>query len=386
MIPEDESTYFKWPRISPAAEQRVLALMEAGHVSWHPETFEAFEADVARLFGVRHALCCNNGTAACFSALKALGIASGDSVIASSITHWGSVLPAVQCGAQVALADVLPDTSHADPASVRALIDGTTRAVVVTHMWGEPIALDEMRAVCNEHNIALIEDTSHAHGATFCGRPVGSFGDVSFCSFQGKKVVAGGEGGALLTDRPELYYRAMELGNAGRLFSAPVEWQTLAGVGHGFKFRPSPLLVAIAHESLKELDTQIALRRRAYEQLRGELASSKYFAALDRDPCGRIYFQCELLVANGLAPGFRDRLVDALRAEGIRAQRTLYPFLPDHPSLHSRLKPNGCWPVARSIMQRLFYLEPFTAYSADLVERYTQLIAETAERVARGKC
>jgi dTDP-4-amino-4,6-dideoxygalactose transaminase len=377
-----DETYFKWPRISEQAIGRVVEMLRAGTTSFDLPTYEALEADVGRLFGVRHALCCNNGTAASYSAFRALGLGPGDTVIAPAITHWASVLPAVQCGARVALADVQPDTCHIDPASVRSLIDSTTRAVVVTHMFGEPLGLDELRALCDAHGLALVEDVSHAHGASFQGRPVGSFGDVSFCSFQGAKLVSAGEGGALLTNRQDLYYRAMEVGHPRRLQEAPREWQALAGVGRGFKFRPSALLAALAHDSLRLLAEQNAVRRRACDQLRAILAASTGFSRLDRAPAGRVYFRCELLLAPDKGD-LRDRLVDGLAAQGIRAHR-LVGYLPGHPSLDGHSAHAGPWPAAQDVMRRIFFLEAFTAYSAPLIDRYGRTILKTLRELSRG--
>ena len=380
-----DDPYFKWPRISEHAIQLVTEMLRKGITSFDLATFEAFEAEVGRLFGVDHVLCCNNGTSACYSAFRALGVGPGSSIIAPAITHWASVLPAVQCGARVAFADVQPDTCHLDPDSVRRLIDSTTRAVVVTHMFGEVLGLDELRSICDTHGLALVEDVSHAHGATFRGRPAGSFGDVSFCSFQAAKLVSGGEGGALLTNRPDLYYRAMELGHPRRLQRAPAGWKNLAGVGRGFKFRPSPLLVALAHDSVRNLREQNSTRKRACEQLRAQLIECGEFAGLGRPADGRVYFRLELLLARA-EESFRDRLVDSLTARGIRAHR-LVGFLPGHPSLDGHTDPAaGNWPVARDVMRRVFFLEAFTAYSEEVVTNYGRAIVETVRKLRQVSC
>lgn len=370
---KSDGDFFRWPRVSDSAVARVVEMLRAGVTSLDLPTFEAFESDVARLFGVRHALCCNNGTSASFSAYRALGIGPGDTVIAPAITHWASVLPAVQCGAHIAFADTLPNSCHLDPESARRLIDATTRAVVVTHMFGEPLALDELRALCDAHGVALIEDASHAHGATFHGRPVGSFGDVSYCSFQCAKLVSAGEGGALLTNDTELYHRALSLGHPRRLSQAPPPWQDLADIGRGFKFRPSALLVALAHDSLKHLDEQNDIRQRACGALRAALAASSELAGLDRDSAGRVYYCCEIYLRRS---GDRDRIVEALRARDVRAYHFV-DFMPGHVSLAGRERHTGPWPVAEDVMRRVFCLEAFTAYSSPLVERYASTIAET---------
>ncbi len=372
----DEDEVFRWPRIREETIEHVAALLRAGRTSFDLEIFEAFEAEVARAFGVRHALACVNGTAACFSAMRGLQIGSGDKVIVPALTHWASILPALQCGARVAVADVMPGTSHLDPTSVCRLIDAHTRAVVVTHMWGEPVALGELRTLCDQHGLVLIEDVSHAHGATFAGRPVGSFGDAAFCSFQKKKIVSGGEGGALLTNDDEVYYRAMAVGNSCRLFRGPERWRSLANIGFGFKFRPSPVLVTLAQAGLAELPAQNEVRNRACGELRARLARMSYFEGLDRPAAGRVYFCCELLLARR-APG----MLEAMQAERLRVRAYQYPFLPDHPEFCGVFKTDGELPVARDVKERLLLVDPFTAYSAEVIDRY----ARTIERLCGAR-
>jgi dTDP-4-amino-4,6-dideoxygalactose transaminase len=378
---EDLASCFRWPRLDELIVERVAAMMRQGRISYDLETFEAFEADLAKLFGVRHALCCNNGTAACFSAMKALGVGLGDTIIAPALSHWAAVLPAVQCGARVALADVLPDSYLADPLSAERLVDASTKAVVVTHLFGAPARLDEFRALCDRRGLALIEDVSHAFGATWQGRPVGSFGDLAFCSFQANKVVCGGEGGAVLTNNSELFYRAMEVGHPRRLMRAPEEWRRLAGVGCGFKFRPSALLVAIAHESLKRLDELNHVRQRACEEFRGLLARSSLFVGLGGAPRERVHFCCELILREGDA-AVRDRVIAELREHGIPADR-LWMHLPGLPSLEGATVGDSRCPAAEDVIQRILCLPAFTQYDPEAIRQCAGIVTDTVAKHAK---
>jgi dTDP-4-amino-4,6-dideoxygalactose transaminase len=382
MKPGDEKC-FLWPDIDEATVDQVNRMMHEGRISFDLETFENFEAALRPLFGVRYALCCNNGTAACFSAMKALGISRGDTVIAPAISHWASVLPAVQCGARVALADILPGSCRADPESAERLIDETTRAVVVTHTLGEPVQLDTFRRLCDRYRLALIEDVSHAHGATYQGQPVGSFGDISFCSFQANKLVCGGEGGALLTNRADLYYRAMEIGHPRRLLRAPAEWSRFAAVGRGFKFRPSALLIAIAHGSLKRLPGQIAVRKRACEEFRDLLSASPFLTALHREPEGGVYY-CSSLLLHESDESLRDRVIAGLRARGVPADR-LWLYLPGTPSLEEAICGSETWPVAQDVVRRLICMRAFTRYDPEVVQRCAQAVLETVKQASENR-
>jgi dTDP-4-amino-4,6-dideoxygalactose transaminase len=360
--------------VAPRTARTVTALLDAGVTGFHADVVESFERDLARRFGVKHALACNNGTAAAFSAFEALGVGPGHNVIGPAISHWASVLPAARCGAELVLADVSPGTCHVDPAAVARLIDRRTRAVVVTHMFGDVRGLSELRRLCDARRVALVEDVSHAHGAVHAGRPAGSHGDVSFCSFQAAKLVSGGEGGALLTDRADIRDRALSLAHPRRLGRGAATPHPLAGVGRGFKFQPSALLVGLAHGSLRELDRQTLLRRRACQLLRALLARSGLFAPMATQAPGRSYFRCELQVADATGPALRDLVVRRLRASGVRADH-VFGFLPDHPALRGHVRA-GAWPEARRVMDRVFCLEPFTVAAPAMVRAYAAHVVE----------
>jgi dTDP-4-amino-4,6-dideoxygalactose transaminase len=377
---ENDNHCSTWPLVSEQTIEHVVSLIRRGRTSFDVDTFEDFERDLARLFGVRYALCCSSGTSAAFSVWKALGIGPGDTVIAPAFTHWATVLPAVQCGARIAFADVEPDSSTMDVASVRALVDDTTRAVVVTHVWGTPGRIEALRALCDERGLTLVEDVSHAHGAMTSAGPAGSIGHAAFCSFQAQKLVSGGECGALLTGSEELLYRAMEWGNEARLARVPFEWQRLHGVGRGFKFRPSPILVALAHGSLRELRNQNEIRARACGDLRRLLSTTKPFARAWPVTNGRVYFKNDLVIARPAGTSYRDDLAVSLRRRGIQLTSKMYPFLPEHPALAGHVAPSGPWPEAHSTMARLLLLAPFTRYDAASVQLHAAIMSQEAER------
>ena len=292
-------------------------------------------------------------------------------------------MPAVQCGARVALADVQPDSCRADPASVERLIDETTRAVMVVHTLGDPVQLDAFRELCNRHRLALIEDVSHAHGATWRGQPVGSFGDISFCSFQSNKLVCGGEGGAVLTNRADLYYRAMEIGHPRRLMRAPAEWKRLAGVGRGFKFRPSALLIAIAHGSLKCLPAQLAVRKRACEEFQDLLSVSPFLTVLARRSEGSVHYCIGLLLRES-SESLRDRVIAGLRARGLPADR-LWMYMPGTPSLAEAACGSETWTAAEDVIRRLICIRAFTRYDPEVVQRCAQAVLETVRQANESR-
>ncbi len=166
---------------------------------------EALEKKLCEITGAKYAVVVSNGTAALHLAAMAAGIQAGDEVIVSSITFAASANCVLYCGGTPVFADINPETYNIDPASVRKLITDKTKAVVAVDFTGQAVELDEIRAICKEHNLILIEDAAHSIGTTYKGHPVGSIADMTTFSFHPVKTVTGGEGGAITTNDEELY-------------------------------------------------------------------------------------------------------------------------------------------------------------------------------------
>src|SRR5204863_8920039 len=176
-----------------------------------------FEKRFASLSGTTHALAMNSGTAALHSAYFAVGVKPGTEVIVPGYTFFATAAPILQCGARPVFCDVDPRTLVADPDDAERRITSRTRAISVVHLWGNPAPMDRFAEMAKRHGLALIEDCSHAHGASYQGRPVGSWGDIGCFSLQGSKAVSGGEAGIAVCDDPELFDRMLLLGHYGRL-------------------------------------------------------------------------------------------------------------------------------------------------------------------------
>lgn len=157
--------------------------------------------------GAQYALLLANGTAALTTALAALGIGAGDEVIMPPFTFVATMESIMAAGATPVVAEV-DDTLCLDPASVREAITDRTKAVLPVHMCGAAAELDELKEICDERRIVLLEDACQAFGASYKGRAVGTIGDAGCYSFDFNKIVTCGEGGAIVTDSKTLYERA----------------------------------------------------------------------------------------------------------------------------------------------------------------------------------
>lgn len=279
------------------------------------------EAGFARLTCRRHALAMNSGTATLHSAYFAVGVGPGSEVIVPSYTFFASASPILQCGARPVFCDVDARTLVADPDDVERRITPRTRAICVVHMWGNPAPLDRFTEIAHHHGVALIEDCSHAHGASYRGHPVGGWGDVGCFSLQGAKAVSGGEAGIAVTDDGELFDRMLLLGHYGRLKKGQAADSFDSDyLSLGVKYRPHLYAALLARGSLSRLDELNRRRRRNYELLADELAGSAALAAIPTTPGATrggfleyiVRYEPELAGGLGL-----DEFVEAAVAEGV---------------------------------------------------------------------
>ena len=178
---------------------------------------ERFESDFAGYLGVDHVVATNNGTTALQLALLALEIRSGDEVIVPAHTFIATAEAVAHVGATPVFVDVLEDTGNLDPARLASAATARTRAIIPVHLYGQPVDLDPILEFARGRGIPVLEDACQAHGATYHGRRVGSFGVASCFSFYpGKNLGAFGEGGAVATDDPHLAARVRRLRDHGQ--------------------------------------------------------------------------------------------------------------------------------------------------------------------------
>jgi len=254
---------YTFPLVPEKAYQTVTDLMRKGEISDSPLTRQ-FEERFASYIGLRYGLCYPNGTTSIQGALFAVGVGAGDEVIVPSFTFWATVGPVLAVNAIPVFADVDLETQSLTAETIEKFITPKTKAIVAVHTWGTPCEIEPIAALAKKHNLKLIEDCSHAHGATYHGKKVGCFGDVACYSLQGSKVLPGGEAGILVTDVKEYYERACALGHYERLGSLDEssEYRKFVGTGLGYKHRVHPLAIAIADAGLDVLDERNEIRTR----------------------------------------------------------------------------------------------------------------------------
>lgn len=190
--------------------EAVVATLKSDLITCGPQV-TAVEEKLCEITQAKYAVVVSNGTAALHLAALASGIKEGDEVIVSPITFAASANCVLYCGGTPVFADINPETYNISPDSIRRCITNKTKAIVAVDFTGQAVELDEIRAICKEHNLILIEDAAHAIGTKYSGKPVGSIADMTCFSFHPVKNVTCGEGGAITTNNEALYHKLMRL-------------------------------------------------------------------------------------------------------------------------------------------------------------------------------
>ena len=235
-------------------------------------------------------------------------------------TWFASAAPILQCGGTPVFCDIDPRTLTLDPDDAETRITDRTRAICAVHTWGNPAALDRICRLAKDRGLVLIEDASHAHGAKYQGRPVGSWGDIGCFSLQGIKAVSGGEAGVAVTDNPLYYDRMLALGHNGRALDHVTDEVDIDQMNLGFKYRPHLCAAALANASLGRLSELNKLRHRNYTILSQELEHCRAVRPIEIFPGAERGGFLELILRYdpAHAGGWpREAFVKACCAEGV---------------------------------------------------------------------
>ena len=186
--------------------------------SWYIEgkEDEDFEQAFAKYCGTNYCIGCGNGLDALMLALKALGVGDGDEVIVPSNTYIATALAVTYVGATPVFVEPDINTFLIDPTLIETAITNKTKAIMPVHLYGQACDMDAIMNIAKKHNLLVIEDCAQAHGATYKGKRVGSFGDAAgFSFYPGKNLGALGDAGAAVTNNKEIAEKIRALGNYG---------------------------------------------------------------------------------------------------------------------------------------------------------------------------
>lgn len=312
-----------WRKIDIRVREAVGRLMDAqvATIADGSGIIAEFEAAFAAMTGRRMALAMNSGTSTLHSAYMALGVGPGDEVLVPTYTWHATITPVLHCAATPVFCDAEVRTLTIDPDDIERKITPRTKAISIVHVWGNVCDMDRIMDIAARHKLAVVEDCSHAHGASWKGRPVGSIGRIGCFSCQGPKPVSGGELGVAVTDDPELYDRMTLLGHFGRKrLGTNADILGIGDMSLGAKYRPHAWAVAMANEDLKRLPELNSKRTRWYRMLNNGLRDCPGFELVEPLPGATRggYLEYKFLLSRDVLNRVsRERIIEAIQAEGV---------------------------------------------------------------------
>ncbi|HET7649496.1 MAG TPA: DegT/DnrJ/EryC1/StrS aminotransferase family protein [Gammaproteobacteria bacterium] len=316
-----------WPSFTEDEANAVRDVILSNKVNYWTGTLgREFEKDYAAYTGRRHAIALHNGTAALELALYAFGIGPGDEVVTTPRTFIASASCAVMRGAKPVFADVDRDSQNITTASIEKVITKKTKAIIPVHLAGWPCAMDKIMELADKYDLVVIEDCAQAHGATYNGKPVGSFGHAAAFSFcQDKIITTGGEGGMLVLDDEEAWASAWAFKDHGKSYDAVYNRNHPPGFrwlheSFGTNWRMLEVQAVLGRMQLQKLDAWVAKRRENAAYLTERLAGHPALRIPQPDSdTGHAYYKYYAFInPDHLRDGWtRDRIMQAVNDEGV---------------------------------------------------------------------
>lgn len=308
------------PSIGQREVEYVTKAVQSGWVSSIGEYIEAFEKSFATFCGTQYALAVSSGTSGLHLALVSLGIKANDEVIIPDLTFVATANAVAYTGARVVPVDIDRETLCIDTTAVEAAVTPRTRAILPVHLYGQPAAMDSLRAIAHEKKLFLIEDAAEAHGAEYKGRRVGAIGDCGVFSFYGNKIVTTGEGGMITTNSRDFYDRAKLLRDHAM---SPTQryWHTQVG----FNYRMTNLQAALGVAQMERIDEFLEKRQKIMAWYRDALGLGSRLRLNHQAPGTRNVYWMVCLEIHGMEATMRDRLMGRLRELGVDSRPYFHP-------------------------------------------------------------
>ncbi len=262
------------PLLNGNEKKYLCECIDTGWISSEGPFVKDFEEKMSATVGRKYGVAVSNGTAALEVAVQALGIGKGDEVIMPAFTIISCAMAVTKLGGAVpVLVDSDPYTWNMNVDEIEAKITDKTRAIMAVHLYGLPVEMNKILELAEKYHLKVIEDAAEMHGQTYCGKPCGSFGDISTFSFYPNKHITTGEGGMVVTDDEELAERCRMLRNL--CFRKDVRY-IHDEISDNYRF--TNLQAAVGLAQLERLDEFVARKR----------AMGKYYTEALRDIDGLI--------------------------------------------------------------------------------------------------
>jgi dTDP-4-amino-4,6-dideoxygalactose transaminase len=305
-----------WPQFDDREKAALVEVLESGVWGGYNPRVAEFEQAFANFHEAKYGVAAANGTVTLETALLAAGVRPGDEVIVPPISFIATASAVLRVGAVPVFTDIDEATRNLDPARLSEVLTERTRAIIPVHFAGQPADMDAIMEIAERRDLIVIEDSAHAHGATWRGRRVGSFGAFGSFSFQASKNMTAGEGGILITTDPALAERARSVCNQGRRSGGA--WYEHVRLGTNYRlsgWQAAVLLVQLSRLP-EQLERRAANARFLTEQLRQfDLLTAP--VTDERVTCHGNYLYLLRLNLKQYPGLTKEKFVRALAAEGI---------------------------------------------------------------------
>jgi dTDP-4-amino-4,6-dideoxygalactose transaminase len=317
----DSFLIFGSPMIGEEEIAEVVDSLRSGWVGTGPKV-QRFETMLAEYVDVPYCRCVSSCTAALILAMQVLGVGPGDEVLVPAMTFVASANAIEHAGATPRLVDSVPGTGLIDLDAAEAAITPRTRAIMPVHFAGRPVDMDRLAGLRDRHGLLIVEDAAHAIGAAWNGRRIGAFGNLTAFSFYVTKNISTIEGGALMTDDPEIAAEVERLALHGLSLGA---WQRFSDAGFrhyevvrpGFKYNMTDVQAAVGLHQLPHLDRWIERRAELWDHYDALLAGLPLQTPAPPEP-GTVHARhLYQVLLEPDAPLTRDELLDGLTAMNI---------------------------------------------------------------------
>ncbi len=244
------------PIIPKKAFTYINSCLKTGWVSSQGTFITSFEKKFAHYLNMKFAASTTSGTSALHLALASLGITKDDEVIISTFTMIAPVFAILYVGAKPVFVDCKKDTWNMNIDQIESRITKKTKAIIAVHIYGHPVDMDRLIKIAKKNHLLVIEDAAEALGAQYHNQPVGTFGDIACFSFYANKIITTGEGGMIVTNRPEVYKKIQLLKDMAH---SPI--LRFSHIELGYNYRFSNLQAALGLAQLEEIKKYITLKR-----------------------------------------------------------------------------------------------------------------------------
>ncbi|MCX8168769.1 MAG: DegT/DnrJ/EryC1/StrS family aminotransferase [Candidatus Methanomethylicia archaeon] len=270
-----------------------------------------FEEEFRKYINVKHAIAVSSGTTALHLALRAVGVSPGDEVITTPFTFVATASTIIHQNAIPIFADISIEDYNIDPNSIRESLSDKTKAVVVVHLCGQPVEIEEIKKICEEENVALIEDCAQAIGAEYKGVKVGCIGDVNAFSFYISKNITTGEGGMVTTNNDEI-------AEAVRLMRSHGEKGKYHYVTIGYNYRMTEIQAVLGILQLRKIEKLNSRRREIVKIYNDELNGFEAIKTpIEKKHVKHVWHIYNILLEIEKLSKSRDEIYEAIRRENV---------------------------------------------------------------------